>query len=223
MSTSPSNAGEQQAPSQPLRDVLFARFSEETDPKSIFKTFNELCAEIGLEPAQYEGFYQAFKGSFTSWKSAALFQLLDGRAKQTEYRQQQQASGGAVGVSDEGIGAAYGKHVLVVGAGPVGLRAAVEAAFLGAKVDLVEKRDSFTRNNSLHLWPFLITDLKNLGAKKFYGRFCSSTIDHICEFPWGFLASSEGSLGFMWPCKHKCLSMLIRNNILTHSHPGCKW
>ena len=69
----------------------------------------------------------------------------------------------------------------MIGAGPVGLRAAVEAAFLGAKVDVVEKRSSFTRNNSLHLWPFLITDLKNLGAKKFYGRFCSSTIDHISE------------------------------------------
>ncbi len=68
-----------------------------------------------------------------------------------------------------------------MGAGPVGLRGAIELALLGARVDLVEKRPDFQRNNSLHLWPFLITDLRNLGAKKFYGRFASGSIEHICE------------------------------------------
>lgn len=152
------------------RDTLFARFFEETDPQGILKTFGELCAEIDLDPAQYEGFFQAFKASFTSWKASAVLQLIDGRAKHPDYN------------SPEGAKACAGKRVFVIGGGPVGLRAAIEAAFLGAKVDVVEKRSSFTRNNSLHLWPYLITDLKNLGAKKFYGRFCSSTIDHICEF-----------------------------------------
>ncbi len=162
-------AGEQQAASsqsQSPRDALFNQFYDETDLQLILKTFGELCSEIGLDPAQQEGFYQAFKSSFTSWKAEALFQLLDARGKQVEYDSQR---------------ACAEKRVLVIGAGPVGLRAAIEAAFLGAKVDVVEKRSAFTRNNSLHLWPFLITDLKNLGAKKFYGRFCSSTIDHICE------------------------------------------
>ena len=44
---------------------------------------------------------------------------------------------------------------------------------------VVEKRDRISRNNVLHLWPFLITDLRNLGAKKFYGKFCAGSIDHI--------------------------------------------
>ena len=166
----PTSSTATQAPSgsqpQSPKDALFNQFSEETDLQRILKIFGQLCSELGLDPAQQEGFYQAFKSSFTSWKAGALFQLLDARAKQVEYDSQK---------------ACVGKRVLVIGAGPVGLRSAIEAAFLGAKVDLVEKRDSFTRNNSLHLWPFLITDLKNLGAKKFYGRFCSSTIDHICE------------------------------------------
>ncbi|KAJ8315388.1 hypothetical protein KUTeg_007538 [Tegillarca granosa] len=70
-------------------------------------------------------------------------------------------------------------HVLVIGSGPCGLRTAIELAFLGAKVVIVEKRDSFSRNNVLHLWPYLITDLKNLGAKKFFGKFCAGAIDHI--------------------------------------------
>ena len=70
-------------------------------------------------------------------------------------------------------------QVLIIGAGPCGLRVAIESALLGARTVLVEKRDRFSRNNVLHLWPFTITDLKNLGAKLFYGKFCAGSIDHI--------------------------------------------
>jgi Succinate dehydrogenase/fumarate reductase, flavoprotein subunit len=69
--------------------------------------------------------------------------------------------------------------VLIIGAGPCGLRAAIEAQLLGAKVVVLEKRDRFSRNNVLHLWPFVIHDLKSLGAKKFFGKFCAGSIDHI--------------------------------------------
>ncbi|XP_016130137.1 protein-methionine sulfoxide oxidase mical3a-like, partial [Sinocyclocheilus grahami] len=68
---------------------------------------------------------------------------------------------------------------LIIGAGPCGLRTAIELGFLGAKVVLLEKRDAFSRNNVLHLWPFTIHDLRGLGAKKFYGKFCAGAIDHI--------------------------------------------
>ena len=71
------------------------------------------------------------------------------------------------------------EQVLIIGAGPCGLRTAIECAFLGARTVVVEKRDRFSRNNVLHLWPYLITDLKNLGAKMFFGRFCVGAIDHI--------------------------------------------
>ncbi|KTG00191.1 hypothetical protein cypCar_00027186 [Cyprinus carpio] len=47
------------------------------------------------------------------------------------------------------------------------------------KVAVLDKRVSFSRNNVLHLWPYTIRDLLNLGAKKFYGRFCSGSIHHI--------------------------------------------
>ena len=70
----------------------------------------------------------------------------------------------------------------MIGAGPCGLRTAIELVLLGARVVVLEKRDSFSRNNVLHLWPFLITDLKNLGAKKFFGKFCAGAIDHISKY-----------------------------------------
>lgn len=67
----------------------------------------------------------------------------------------------------------------MIGAGPCGLRTAIEAQLLGAKVVVIEKRDRFSRNNVLHLWPYNIHDLKSLGAKQFYGKFCAGSIDHI--------------------------------------------
>ena len=72
-------------------------------------------------------------------------------------------------------------RVLIIGGGPVGLRVAIECRMLGCKVVVVEKRTRITRNNVLHLWPFTIEDLKQLGAKKFYGKFCAGSIDHISE------------------------------------------
>ena len=71
--------------------------------------------------------------------------------------------------------------MVVIGAGPIGLRTAIEAQLLGARVTVIEKRSSFTRNNVLHLWPWVIEDLKSLGAKNFYPRFCTGTMNHISK------------------------------------------
>ena len=79
--------------------------------------------------------------------------------------------------------------MLIVGAGPTGLRLAIDCILLGAEVIVMEKRDSFSRNNVLHLWPFTIEDLKQLGAKKFYGKFCAGAIDHISKFQFECLVS----------------------------------
>uniref|UniRef100_A0A8C9FXD0 F-actin monooxygenase n=1 Tax=Pavo cristatus TaxID=9049 RepID=A0A8C9FXD0_PAVCR len=81
-----------------------------------------------------------------------------------------------------GLTSSSSKCCLIIGGGPCGLRTAIELAFLGAKVVVVEKRDTFSRNNVLHLWPFTIHDLRGLGAKKFYGKFCAGSIDHISKY-----------------------------------------
>lgn len=58
--------------------------------------------------------------------------------------------------------------VLISGAGPCGLRAAVECALLGMKVTVVDKRTKFSRANILSLWPGTCADLVSLGAKLFF-------------------------------------------------------
>ena len=83
--------------------------------------------------------------------------------------------------------------------GPCGLRSAIEAALCGSYVVVAEKRTSFTRNNVLHLWPYLIHDLRNLGVKKLYGMFCAGSLDHISElfvrFLWGVC---ELFVSYLW-------------------------
>ena len=52
----------------------------------------------------------------------------------------------------------------------------IECQLLGCNVVMLEKRTSFTRNNVLHIWPFVIEDLKSLGVKVFYPKFCTGSM-----------------------------------------------
>ena len=98
----------------------------------------------------------------------------------------------------EGGKATNGLSVVVIGAGPCGLRMAIECVLLGCDVELIEKRETFSRNNVLHLWPFTIEDLKKLGAKKFYGKFCAGSLDHISKWVWSMRAEWVWGMGGRW-------------------------
>ncbi|XP_051890577.1 protein-methionine sulfoxide oxidase mical3a-like isoform X3 [Pristis pectinata] len=143
---------------------LFEKFLQGKTCRETLSLFQELCRLLCLDPTDYRSFYHKLKGSLNYWKAKALWAKLDKRAAHKDYEQGQ---------------ACVNTKCLVLGSGPCGLRTAIELAFLGAKVFVVEKRDDFSRNNVLHLWPFTIHDLRALGAKKFYGKFCSGSLDHI--------------------------------------------
>uniref|UniRef100_A0AAY5EZB5 F-actin monooxygenase n=1 Tax=Electrophorus electricus TaxID=8005 RepID=A0AAY5EZB5_ELEEL len=143
---------------------LFEIFVQASTCKGTLQAFSVLCRQLDLLPAHHPGFYSSLKAAITSWKAKALWTKLDKRANHKEYKKGK---------------ACADIRCLVIGAGPCGLRTAIELALLGAKVVVIEKRDTFSRNNVLHLWPYTIHDLRNLGAKKFYGKFCAGAIDHI--------------------------------------------
>ncbi|XP_067318761.1 F-actin-monooxygenase MICAL2 isoform X8 [Anolis sagrei] len=143
---------------------IFENFVQASTCKGTIQAFNILTRYLELDPLDNRNFYPKLKSKVTSWKAKALWNKLDKRASHKEYKRGK---------------ACVNTKCLIVGGGPCGLRTAIELAFLGAKVVVVEKRDTFSRNNVLHLWPFTIHDLRSLGAKKFYGKFCAGSIDHI--------------------------------------------
>ncbi|XP_010881845.1 protein-methionine sulfoxide oxidase mical2b isoform X6 [Esox lucius] len=143
---------------------LFENFAQASTCKGTLQAFSILCRQMDLDPLDYRNFYSNLKATATNWKAKALWTKLDKRANHKEYSKAK---------------ACEGMRCLIIGGGPCGLRTAIELALLGAKVVVMEKRDTFSRNNVLHLWPYTIHDLRGLGAKKFYGKFCAGAIDHI--------------------------------------------
>ncbi|XP_037622097.1 protein-methionine sulfoxide oxidase mical2b isoform X12 [Sebastes umbrosus] len=144
--------------------VLFENFVKASTCKGTLQAFSILCRQLELDPLDYSNFYSSLKAAISTWKVKALWTKLDKRAQHKVYNQNK---------------ACHGTRCLIIGGGPCGLRTAIELALLGCKVVVIEKRDTFSRNNVLHLWPFTIHDLRGLGAKKFYGKFCAGTLDHI--------------------------------------------
>ena len=147
-------------------DALFDAFINASGLLETLEVFSNLCSSVNIDPSEHRTVFQNLKERLTSWKCQTLWKKLDKRAGNATYNKKPCSK----------------NKVLVIGCGPCGLRFAIEAALLGATVVVTEKRDSFSRNNVLHLWPFLIYDLKNLGAKKFFGRFCAGTLDHISRY-----------------------------------------
>ncbi|KAI4825433.1 hypothetical protein KUCAC02_021113 [Chaenocephalus aceratus] len=144
--------------------MLFENFVQTSTCKGTLQAFSILCRQMDLDPLDYSTFYSSLKAAVSSWKVKPLWTKLDKRAQHKVYNQNK---------------ACQDTRCLVIGSGPCGLRTAIELALLGCKVVVIEKRDTFSRNNVLHLWPYTIHDLRGLGAKKFYGKFCAGAIDHI--------------------------------------------
>ncbi|KAL0125064.1 hypothetical protein PUN28_004309 [Cardiocondyla obscurior] len=152
------------SPEVALASEIFDQFCNATTLKSILGYYRQLCELLKIRPNVINQFYPKLKTKLRSWKAQALWKKFDQRANHKCYNR------GKV---------CPNTRVLIIGGGPCGLRTAIEAQLLGAKVVVVEKRDRMSRNNVLHLWPFVIHDLRGLGAKKFFGKFCAGSIDHI--------------------------------------------
>lgn len=183
---------------------LFDQFIDATTMKNVLSLHHRIMNYSDLSPCEFSHFYPKLKSAVMNnrtrknWKAKALFSRLDKKAahrcysntkiptpigNKTKTQQHQNTSQNGLNSSlavYHNNDALHNFNCLVIGSGPAGLRTAIELQLLGAsKVVVVEKRGRFSRNNVLHLWPFVIHDLKSLGAKKFYGKFCAGSIDHI--------------------------------------------
>jgi len=130
----------------------------------VVDSFGTVCELLEIQPGQFSSFYPILKTNIKSCAGMNLFKLLDEKISHPIYNDHSAASN---------------IKMTVIGCGPTGLRTAIEALLMGSRVTILEKRTSFTRNNVLHIWPWVIDDLKSLGAKNFYPRFCTGTMNHI--------------------------------------------
>ncbi|ODN00593.1 Protein-methionine sulfoxide oxidase Mical [Orchesella cincta] len=166
---------------QALASDTFDKFCNASTLKDILGLYRQLCSVCKLVPTNFHEFFPKIRGKIPSWRAEELWSRFEKKAAEKCYAR------GRYGGNTK---------VLIIGGGPCGLRAAIDAQLLGAKVVVIEKREKFSRNNVLHLWPFVITDLRALGAKEdghefnlgfcsdkffavLYGKFCAGSIDHI--------------------------------------------
>ena len=157
----PKSAPEKVGPPPPKEAIeKFQEFVEAETFSVAHQAFKTLLEILEIEVGQFHTFFPKLKYALKAhlpFKYKEIWKILETKSKQKVY-------GG--GVADK-------QNVLIIGAGPCGLRTAIETQLLGAKTIVIERRDGFTRNNVLKLWKFLIDDLKLLGAKKFVGKFCT--------------------------------------------------
>jgi len=148
----------------------FKRFYEADKLIEILESWNDVCDYASLpRGGGFKEFFPLLKAAYKDalpFKYKQIFKILEKKASGKLYE-------------NNTVGSVDRNRVLVVGAGPVGLRTAIEAHLLGARTVVIERRPKFTRNNVLKLWKFVVTDLKLLGAKYFYGKLCVGNINHV--------------------------------------------
>lgn len=102
-----------------LAAEMFDHFCAATTMRQILGLYRNMCDILQLRPGPLNEFYPKFKSKIRNWKAQALWKKFDARASHRAYNKGTAASG---------------TRVLVIGAGPCGLRTAIEAQLLGAKV-----------------------------------------------------------------------------------------
>lgn len=102
-----------------LAAEYFDHFSSANTMRQILGLHRNMCDTINLRPGPLNEFYPKLKSKVKNWKAQALWKKFDARAAHRVYNK---------GTACNGV------RVLVIGAGPCGLRTAIEAQLLGAKV-----------------------------------------------------------------------------------------
>ena len=144
----------------------FQNFYNATSFADANASFSKVLSSLELKPGPFHKFFPKLKGLLVQqlpYKYNRIWEDLEKRSKLSVY----------------GKGIAKSYNVLVIGAGPCGLRTAIETQFLGAQTVVAEKREDFTRNNILKLWKFVVEDLKMIGVRNVLNKFCTGSVNHI--------------------------------------------
>lgn len=167
----------------------FDAFLKANEVNTTMEAFSSLLlvAELGSTPDQPFGLdlFDALRASVApklNFRHGKIFRNLQNRVEQG-----QTLKAGMTNMASERIRETLLPfRVLICGAGPVGLRAAVEAATLGFDVVVVEKRREFSRVNIITFWSETMADFcEHWSAQSFlhhrhgHGLCASGPIQHV--------------------------------------------
>lgn len=132
---------------------IFNQYVEAQTLHEVLRKYEELKEICGFSPKKSPSLFELLKQrTENDVQTSILWKLLTKKKHQLEYKSKNMDK----------------CHLLIVGAGPSGLRLAIEASFLGANVTVIEKRRKFSRNNvSLFSKLLLLTFLPNT-IKSYY-------------------------------------------------------
>lgn len=140
----------------------FRAFLDASDAPESLQHFQAVLSLLGEErPVSYQSLSLAL-GAHLSRPLRGLLDCIDRR------------------LSEQGVALKHGRYTskplqnvrcVICGAGPVGLRTALELKALGAQVSVFEKRRNFDRLNRLKLWEWVKHDLIGWGARQLMPRF----------------------------------------------------
>ncbi|KAI9208338.1 uncharacterized protein BJ171DRAFT_490981 [Polychytrium aggregatum] len=162
----------------------FETFMEANDAQDTLEAFAALQSIVkelaGKDECELQfADYQSIVAPALNFRRKSLFTLLEakirssrsifvGRGQKFEFLDSLEESGASVKVPHSH---AKTVRILVSGAGPCGLRAAIEAKLLGYDVTVIELRSEFSRHNIVKSWTSTIQDLVTLGLNHFYPKF----------------------------------------------------
>eukprot|EP00746_Dinoflagellata_sp_MGD_P033458 gnl/MRDRNA2_/MRDRNA2_17982_c0_seq1.p1 gnl/MRDRNA2_/MRDRNA2_17982_c0~~gnl/MRDRNA2_/MRDRNA2_17982_c0_seq1.p1 ORF type:complete len:681 (-),score=107.30 gnl/MRDRNA2_/MRDRNA2_17982_c0_seq1:105-2072(-) len=164
-------------------DQIFLRFLAEPKAQEILHLFQTLLAKADLHQQGIDSSscpYHRIRQLALGWRAKELLRVLDKRVQKSHKDVRE-----FVGTDPCPL------RAVVVGAGPVGLRVAIELKLSGHDVRVLEKRMDFARINRLHLWDWCKHDLKEFGVKYFDPPGCSFGVDpDYCHIGIGELQST---------------------------------
>ena len=131
----------------------FARFLSATEVSDVQLHYTACVGCLSLSQPASISKLSPLLGPLVTHRSRQLLAGLAARAARPEYAPQKSVRPRAA------------LSVVIVGAGPVGLRTAIELALLGSRVEVLESRERFSRLQVLHLWEWVECDLIDLGIK----------------------------------------------------------
>ncbi|VDI80368.1 protein-methionine sulfoxide oxidase MICAL [Mytilus galloprovincialis] len=127
------------------------------------KTFETMTVKLGVDDAPYEQVFDKLRLELPNGEDREMLNCLKKFFNKNVKHKREDT------------------QVLVVGAGPCGLRIAIETAFMGFKVVLVDKCDAFTRNNVLIFHHVIADHLKSRGVEGFR-KLSRGNLYHISKY-----------------------------------------